>query len=125
MDTSGPYALVKARTTFPESAHPHETQVTRTLYMSLTRLTSTVYAPNLRSQFTRHVQDLQAQFTRLQFTPPPTRTINARKLYVQSTRPTYTYNLRLSLACTRYTYNLRAQLTHTTYVLVWRARIYY
>ena len=29
METSGPYALVKARTIFPESAHTHDTQVTR------------------------------------------------------------------------------------------------
>ena len=102
MDTSGLYALVKARTIFPESAHPHDTQVTLTLYTSRTQLTSTVYGPTLRAQFTRHVQDLQAYFTRVQFTPPPTRTINASKLRVQSTRPTYAYNLRLSLAHTRY-----------------------
>ena len=70
--------------------------------MSLTRLTSTVYAPILRAQFTRHVQDLQAYFMRIQFTPLPTRTINARELRVQYTRPTYVYNLRLSLARTRY-----------------------
>ena len=44
-------------------------------------------------------------------------------LRVQPTRPTYAYNLRLSLARTRYAYNLRAQLTRTTYALVWRARI--
>ena len=77
MYTSGPCALVKARTIFPEYAHSHDTQVTRTLYTSLTRLISTVYARTLRAQFTRHVQDLQAYFTRVQFTPPPTRTINA------------------------------------------------
>ena len=65
MDTSGPYALVKARKIFPESAHPHNTQVTLTLYTSRTRLTSTVYAPTLRAQFARHVQDLQAYFTRV------------------------------------------------------------
>ena len=75
MDTSGSYTLVKARTIFTESAHPHDTQITLTLYKSHTRLTSTVYAPNLRVQFTRHVQDLQAYFTRVQFTPPPKRTI--------------------------------------------------
>ena len=103
MDTSGSYALVKARTIFPESAHPHDTQVTRTLYTSHTRFTSTVHAPTLRAQFTRHVQDLQAYFTRIQFTPPPTRTINARELRVQSTRLTYAYNPRLSLARTYYT----------------------
>ena len=51
------------------------------------------------------------------------RTINASKLCVQSTRPTYAYNLRLSLTRTRYVYNLRAQFTRTTYALVWRARI--
>ena len=90
--------------------------------MSPTQLTSTVYAPTLHAQFTQHVQYLQAYFTRVQFTPPPTRTINASKLRVQSTRPTYVYNLRLSLAHTRYVYNLRAQLTRTTYVLVWLAR---
>ena len=100
MDTSGLYALVKVRTIFPESAHPHNIQVTRTLYTSRTGLTSTVYAPNLRAQFTRHVQYLQAYFTHVQFMPPPTRTINASKLHVQSTRPTYAYNLRLSLART-------------------------
>ena len=123
IDTSGPYALVKARTIFLESAHPHNTQVTHTLYTSRTRLISKVYARTLRAQFKRHVQDLQAYFMRVQFTPPPTRTINASELHVQSTRPTYAYNLRLSLACTRYAYNLCAQLTRTTYVLVWRARI--
>ena len=123
MDTSGPYTLVKARTIFPASAHLPDTQVTRTLYTSRTRLTSTVYARTLRAQFTRHVQDLQAYFTRVQFTPSPKRTINDSELCVQSTRPTYAYNLRLSLARTRYAYNLRAQLTRTTYVLVWRARI--
>ena len=80
-------------------------------------------AYTLRAQFIQLVQYLQAYFTRVQFTPPPTRTINARKLHVQSTRPTYAYNLCLSLARTRYAYNLRAQLTRTTYVLVWRARI--
>ena len=82
MDTSGPYALVKARKIFPESAHQYDTQVTRTLYKSLTRFTSTVYAPTLRAQFTRHVQDLQAYFTRIQFTPQPARTINASELRV-------------------------------------------
>ena len=166
MDTSGPYALVKAHTIFPESAHPHDTQVTRTLYTShkwltstfyartlcaqftrhvqylqrildartiftesahphdtqvtrtlytlLRLLTSTVYVPTLRAQFTRHVQDLQAYFTRVQFTSPPTRTINASKLRIQSTRPTYAYNLRLSLARTRY--NRCQQIMCTTYV---------
>ena len=113
MDTSGSYALVKACTIFPESAHPHDTQVTRTLYTSRTRLTSTVYAPTLRAQFTRHIQDLQAYFTRIQFTPSPTRTINASELCVQSTRPTYAYNLRLSLACTHY--NRCQRITCTTY----------
>ena len=113
MDTSRSYALVKARTIFPESAHPHNTQVTRTLYTSRTRLTSKVYAPTLCAQFTQHVQDLQAYFTRVQFTPPPTRTINASKLSVQSMRPSYTYKLRLSLACTRY--NRCQQITCTTY----------
>ena len=123
MYTSGPYALVKSRTIFPESVHPHDKQVTRTLYMSRTQLTSTVYARTLRAQFTRHIQELHAYFMRVQFKPPPMRTINARKLRVQYTRPTYVYNLRLSLARTRYVYNLRAQLMRTTYVLVWRARI--
>ena len=122
MDTSGTYAFVKARMIFPESAHTHDTQVTRTLYTSRTRFTSTFYAPTLCAQFTRHVQDLQAYFKRVQFTPPPTRTINASKLCVQSTRPTYAYNLRLSLTRTRYAYNLRAQLTRTIYILVWRSR---
>ena len=88
MDTSGLYALVKARTIFPESAHPHDTQVTRTLYISRTQLTSTVYARTLRAQFTQHVQDLQAYFFRVQFTHPSTRTINARKLRVKSTHTT-------------------------------------
>ena len=60
MDTSGTYALVKARMIFPESAHPHDTEVTHTIYTSRTRLTSTVYARTIRAQFTRHVQDLQA-----------------------------------------------------------------
>ena len=78
MDTSGPYALVKARTIFPKHAHPHNTQVTGRLYTSPTRLFSTVYARTLCAQFTQHVQDLQAYFTRVQFTPPPTHTINAR-----------------------------------------------
>ena len=123
MDNSGLYAFVKARTLFPESAHPHDTQVTRTLYTPRPRLTSTFCARTLRARFTRHVQYLQAYFTRIQFTPPPTRTINASELRVQSTSPTYTYNLRLSLARTRYEYNLLAQLTRTTYALVWRARI--
>ena len=100
MDTSGTYALVKARIIFPESAHPHDTQVTHTLYTSRTRLTSKVYTRILRAQFTRHVQDLQAYFTRVQFTPPHMRTINASKLRVQSKRPTYAYNLRLSLTRT-------------------------
>ena len=113
MDTSGSYALVKARTIFPESAHPHDTQVTRTLYTSRTRLTSTVYAPTLRAQFTRNIQDLQAYFTRVKCTPPPTHTINASKLRVQSTRPTYVYNLRLSLALTRY--NQCQRIMCTTY----------
>ena len=113
MNTSGSYTLVKAHTIFPESAHPHDTQVTRTLYTSRTQLTSTVYARTLRAQFTRHVQDLQAYFTRVQFTHPPTRTINARKLCVQSTRPTYAYNLRLSLARTRY--NRCQRITCTPY----------
>ena len=113
MDTSGPYALVKGRTIFPESAHPHNTQVTCTLYTSRTQLTNTVYAPTLRAQFTRHVQDLKAYFTRVQFTPTPTRTIHARELRVQSTRPTYAYNLRLSLEM------------HVLYDVVWRAHIYY
>ena len=103
MDTSGPYALVKARTDTSGICTPkHNTEVTRTLYMSRTQFTSTVYAPGLRTQFTRHVQDLQAHFMLVQFTPPPTRTINARKLCVQSTRPTYAYNLRLSLTCMYY-----------------------
>ena len=113
MDTSRPYALVKARTIFPESAHPHDTQVTRTLYTSRTRLTSTIYACTLRAQFTLHVQDLQAYFTRIQSTPPPTRTINASELRVQSMRPTYAYNLRLSLARTRY--NRCQRITCTPY----------
>ena len=113
IDTSGSYALVKARTILRESAHPHDTQVTRTLYTSRTRLTSTFYAPTLSVQFTRHVHDLQAYFTRVQFTPLPTRTINVRKIYVQSTRPTYVYNLRLSLARTRY--NRCQRITCTTY----------
>ena len=103
MDTSGPYALVKARTIFLEPAHPHDTQVTHTLYTSHTRLTSTFYTPTLRTQFTRHVQYLQSYFTRVQFMPPPTRTINASELRVQSTRPTYAYNLRLSLVRTYHT----------------------
>ena len=77
----------------PESTHPHDTQVTHTLYASRTRLTSVVYAPDLHAQFTRYVQDLQSHFTR-----------------VKSTRLNYVYNIR-------------AQLTHTIYVLVWRARI--
>ena len=114
MDNSRPYTLVKSRTIFPESAHPHDTQVTRTLYTSRTRLTSTVYAPTLRAQFTRHLQDSQAYFTRVQFMPPPTCTMNASELCVQSTRPTNAYNLRLSLACTRY--NRCQQITCTTYV---------
>ena len=123
MDTSGPYALVNACTIFPESAHPHDTQVTRTLYTSRTRLTSTVYARSLRAQFTRHIQDLQAYFTHVQFTPPHKRTINVSKVRVQSMRPTYAYNLHLSLGRTRYVYNLRDQITCRTYVLVWRACI--
>ena len=77
IDTSGPYALVKERMIIPESAHPNDTQVTRTLYTSRTKLISTVYPLVLRAELTRHVQDLQAHFTRLQFTPPPTLTINA------------------------------------------------
>ena len=89
MDTSGSYALVKARTIFPD-LHTHTTQVTRTLYTSRTRLTSTVYVPTLCAQFTRHVQDLQAYFTRVQFTPPPTRTISASELREQSMRQTKT-----------------------------------
>ena len=116
------YVLLQVRTIFPESAHPHNTQVTRTLYTSHTLLISTVYAPTLCAQFSRHVQDLQAYFTRVKFTPPPTRTINASELHVPSTRPTYAYNLHLSLARTHYAYNLRAQLMRTIYVLVWRAR---
>ena len=75
MDTSGPYELVKARTIFPESAHPHDTQVTRTLYTSHTRLNSTVYAPTLRaynlhphlhaqSMPVNYVYNLRAQLTR-------------------------------------------------------------
>ena len=135
MDTSGSYALVKARTIFPESAHPQDTQVTRTLYTSRTQFTSTVYAPTLRAQFTRKVQDLQTYFTHVQFTPPPTRTINARELRVQSTRPTYAYNLRLSLArtgynrcqrimCTTYAYNLRLSLACTYYKMWFGAHVF-
>ena len=88
MDTSILYTLVKSRTIFLESAHPHDTQVTRSLYISRTQLTSTVYAHTLRAQFTQYVQDLQAYFFRVQFTHPSTRTINARKLRVQSTHTT-------------------------------------
>ena len=95
MDTSASYALVKVRTIFPESAHPHNTQVTRTLYTSLTRLTSIVYAPTLRAQFTRHVQYLQVYFTK--------RTIYA---------PTYAHNQCQQITCTIYAPNLRVQTTY-------------
>ena len=75
------------------------------------------------AHFTRHVHDWQAQFTRpiyahnlhntymiykhtlraYNLRPWPTRTIYLPELRVQSTRPTYTYNIRLSLARTYYT----------------------
>ena len=98
------------------TGHTHTLHVTYTIDQHI-----------LSTYFTRPIYTTRTIFTsiltRVQFTPPPTRTINASKLRVQSTCPTYAYNLRLSLARTRYAYNLRTQLTRTTYVLVWRARI--
>ena len=101
MNTSGPYALVKVRLIFLESAHPRDTQVTRTLYTSRTQLTSKVYVRTLCAQFTRHVQDLQAYFTPYKLRP----------------------HIRAQSMPDNYVYNLRAQLTRTTYVLVWRAQV--
>ena len=97
MDTFGPYTLVKARTIFPESAHPHDTQVTRTLHMSRTQLISTVYARTLCSQCTRHVQDLRPH------------------LRAQSIPANYVYNLRAQRMCTTYGLVWCKHVTRTTY----------
>ena len=107
MDTSGLYTLVKTRTIFPESAHPHNTQVTRTLYTSLTQLTSTVYArtiyaPNLHDTFKTYKHNLRAYNLR-------------PHLHAQSMPANYVYNLRTQLTCTTYVLVWRSHITHTTY----------
>ena len=134
MDTSGPYALVKARTIFPGSAHPHDTQVTRTLYTPCTRLNSTVYARTLRAQFPRHVQDYKHTLRAYNLRPHlRAQSMLANYVYnlrAQLTRTTYVFVLRAHVTRTTFTQKLRVQLTsqfgaHVLYDVVWRARIYY
>ena len=122
MDTSGPYALVKARTDTSGIYTPKQnTDQKHTLHV-MYKIDKHSLHTSFRAQFTRHIQDLHAHFTHVQFTPPPTRTINASKLRVQSTCPTYVYNLCLSLARMYYTsyfgaHMLHVQPTHSTYTI--------
>ena len=102
MDTSGPYALVKARKDTSGIYTPtRHTGHTHTLHV-----TYTIDKHSLRARFPRAIHTTRTRFTNTLYA----RTIYAPHLRVQSTRPNYVYNLR-------------AQLTRTIYVLVWRARI--
>ena len=102
MDTSGPYALVKARTdTIGIYTPTQHTGHKHTLHVVFT-----IYKHNLPAWFPRAIYTTHTRFTKTLYA----RTIYSPHLRVQSTRPNYVYNLR-------------AQLTRSIYVLVWRARI--
>ena len=102
MDTSGPYALVKARTDTSGIYTPaRHTGHTHTLHV-----TYTIDKHSLRARFPRAIYTARTSFTITLYA----RTIHAPYIRVQSMLPNYVYNLR-------------AQLTRTIYVLVWRARI--
>ena len=96
MDTSGTYALVKARTDTSRIYTPtRHTGHTHTLHV-----TYRIDKDSLRAQFTRYVHNLQAHFMRAQFTCP-----------------IYAYNLRARVTCTIYAPILRVQSMRLTYAM--------
>ena len=104
MDTSGTYALIKARTDTSKIYAPSQhTGHTHTLHV-----TYTIDKHILRARSTRKIYTIRTQFTSTLYAC----TIYMPNLWIKSTRPTYAYNLHARL--TRYV---------TSYVLVWRVRI--
>ena len=94
MDTSGTYALIKARTdTSGIYAPTRHTGHTHTLHV-----TYTIDNHILRAQFTRPNYTICTRFTS---------TLYARTIYAP--------NLRVQYMCLNYVYNLRAHITRTIY----------
>ena len=103
MDTSGTYTLIKART----DTSGIYTPTRHTGHMHTLHVTYTIDKNSLRARFTRTIYAHNLHDTYTIYKHTYARTIYAPDLRVQSTRPTYAYNLRARLTRTIYAPDLR------------------